>query len=41
VKTEPRSPKADKYDFAYSSDIVENNGRDPGHIVELSFSFRL
>jgi hypothetical protein len=37
VKAEPVSPKTDEYDFAYASDIVENNGRDPGHIVELSF----
>jgi hypothetical protein len=37
VKMEPLSPKTDEYDFAYASDIVENNGRDPGHIVELSF----
>jgi hypothetical protein len=37
VKTEPLSLKTDKHDFAYASDIVENNGRDPGHIVELSF----
>jgi hypothetical protein len=37
VKTEPLSPKTDDHDFTYASDIVENNGRDPGHIVELSF----
>jgi hypothetical protein len=37
VKTEPLSSKTDEHDFAYASDIVENNGRDPGHIVELSF----
>jgi hypothetical protein len=37
VKTEPLSPKTGDYDFVYASDIVENNGRDPGHIVELSY----
>jgi hypothetical protein len=37
VKMEPLSPKIGEYNFAYASDIVENNGRDPGHIVELSF----
>jgi hypothetical protein len=37
VKTEPLSPKTGDYDFAYASDIVENNGREPGHIVELSY----
>jgi hypothetical protein len=37
VKTEPLSPRTDVHDFAYASDVVENNSRDPGHIVELSF----
>jgi hypothetical protein len=37
VKMEPLSLMIDEHDFAYSSDFVENNGRDPGHIVELSF----
>jgi hypothetical protein len=37
VKTEPPSPKTSNYDFAYSSDTAENSGRDPGHIVELSY----
>jgi hypothetical protein len=37
VKTEPLSPKTNDYDFAYASDTVENNGRDPAHIVELSY----
>jgi hypothetical protein len=37
VKTEPLSPKTGEYDFAYASDVVENNGCDPGRIVELSF----
>jgi hypothetical protein len=37
VKTEPLSPMTDEHDFAYASDITENNSRDPGHVVELSF----
>jgi hypothetical protein len=37
VKTEPLSRSTDVHDFAYASDVVENNSRDPGHIVELSF----
>jgi hypothetical protein len=37
VKTEPLSPRTDVHDFSYASDVVENNSRDPGHIVELSF----
>jgi hypothetical protein len=37
VKTEPLSPSTDGHDFAYASDVVENNSRDPGHIVELSY----
>jgi hypothetical protein len=36
-KTEPLSPIADELDFAYASDIAEDNSRKPGHIVELSF----
>jgi hypothetical protein len=36
-KTEPLSPIATGIDFAYASDVAENNGCDPGHIVELSF----
>jgi hypothetical protein len=36
-KTEPLSPIADELDFAYASDIVEDNSREPEHIVELSF----
>jgi hypothetical protein len=36
-KTEPLSLIATELDFAYASDIVENNSRDPGHVVELSF----
>jgi hypothetical protein len=36
-KTEPLSPIADELDFAYASDIAEDNSREPGHVVELSF----
>jgi hypothetical protein len=36
-KTEPLSPIADELDFAYASDIAEDNSHEPGHIVELSF----
>jgi hypothetical protein len=37
LKTEPLSPITVGLDFAYASDIVENNSRNPGHVVELSF----
>jgi hypothetical protein len=37
LKTEPLSPITTGLDFAYASDIVENNSRGPGHVVELSF----
>jgi hypothetical protein len=37
LKTEPLSPITTGLDFAYASDIAENNSRDPGHVVELSF----
>jgi hypothetical protein len=36
-KTDPLSPITTELDFAYASDIVENNSRDLGHVVELSF----
>jgi hypothetical protein len=36
-KTGPLSPITSGLDFAYASDIVEDNSREPGHIVELSF----
>jgi hypothetical protein len=36
-KTEPLSPITAGLDFAYASDIVEDNSHDPGHVVELSF----
>jgi hypothetical protein len=37
LKTEPLSPITTGLDFTYASDIAENNSRDPGHVVELSF----
>jgi hypothetical protein len=37
LKTEPLSPITTGLDFAYASDVVENNSRDPGDVVELSF----
>jgi hypothetical protein len=37
MKTEPLSPITNEHDFAYASDVVENNSREPGHIVELSY----
>jgi hypothetical protein len=37
LKTNPLSPITNGLDFAYVSDIVEDNNREPGHIVELSF----
>jgi hypothetical protein len=37
LKTEPLSPITTGLDFAYASDVAENNSRDPGHIVELSY----
>jgi hypothetical protein len=37
LKTEPLSPITTGLDFAYASDIVENNSRDLRHVVELSF----
>jgi hypothetical protein len=37
VKTEPLSPITTGLDFAYASDIVENNSRKPEYVVELSF----
>jgi hypothetical protein len=36
-KTEPLSTIADELDFAYASDIADDNSSKPGHIVELSF----
>jgi hypothetical protein len=35
LKTEPLSPIATGLDFAYASDVAENNSCDPVHIVEL------
>jgi hypothetical protein len=36
-KTEPLSPTANELNFAYASDIAEDDIREPGHVVELSF----
>jgi hypothetical protein len=36
LKTEPLSPITTGLDFAYASDVPEDNSRDLGHIVELS-----
>jgi hypothetical protein len=36
-KTEPLSPLAGASDFAYASDIAENDVCEPGDVVELSF----
>jgi hypothetical protein len=37
LKTEPLSPLAGASDFAYASDVAEDNSCKPGHVVELSF----
>jgi hypothetical protein len=37
MKTEPLFPITNGHDFAYASDVAENNSRDLGHIVELSY----
>jgi hypothetical protein len=37
LKTEPLSPIAGELDFAYASDIADDNNCEPGHVVELSF----
>jgi hypothetical protein len=37
LKAEPLSPITTEVDFAYASDIAEDNSREPGLIVELSF----
>jgi hypothetical protein len=36
-KMEPLSPITTELDFAYASDIVEDNSRASGHVIELSF----
>jgi hypothetical protein len=36
-KMEPLSPITTELDFTYASDIAEDNSREPGHVVELSF----
>jgi hypothetical protein len=37
VKMEPLSPITTGLEFAYASDILENNSRESGHVVEISF----
>jgi hypothetical protein len=37
LKTESLSPIAGELDFAYASNIAEDNSCEPGHVVELSF----
>jgi hypothetical protein len=37
LKTKPLSPIAGELDFAYASDITEDNSCEPEHVVELSF----
>jgi hypothetical protein len=37
MKTEPLSPITDGHDFAYASDVAENNSHDPEHIDELAY----
>jgi hypothetical protein len=37
LKTEPLSPNADALDFAYASDVAEDNSCKPGHVVKLPF----
>jgi hypothetical protein len=36
-KMEPLSPTAGELNFAYTSDIAEDDSCEPGHVVELSF----
>jgi hypothetical protein len=36
-KTEPLSPTVDELNFAYASDIAEDDSCEPGHVVKLSF----
>jgi hypothetical protein len=36
-KTEPLSPIAGELNFAYASNILEDDSCEPGHVVELSF----
>jgi hypothetical protein len=37
LKMEPLSPVTTELDFAYASDIAEDNSHELGHVVELSF----
>jgi hypothetical protein len=36
-KEDPLGPIADALEFAYASDVAEDNSYKPGHVVELSF----
>jgi hypothetical protein len=36
-KTEPLSPTAGELNFAYASDIAEDDSCEPRYVVELSF----
>jgi hypothetical protein len=36
-KMEPLSPTAGEFNFAYASDIAEDDSCEPGYVVELSF----
>jgi hypothetical protein len=37
LKTEPLSPTAGEFNFAFASDIAEDDSCKPGYVVELSF----
>jgi hypothetical protein len=37
LKAEPLSPIVTELNFAYASNIVEDDSCEPGHVVELSF----
>jgi hypothetical protein len=39
VKTKPFSPRTDRHVFAYASDVVENNSRDPGTLSSFYSNF--
>jgi hypothetical protein len=36
-KTEPLSPTVGKFNFAYASDITEDDSCEPGYVVEILF----
>jgi hypothetical protein len=37
LKMEPLSPTAGEFNFAYASDIAEDDSCEPGYVVKLSF----